>query len=78
MGICYASFLRENRDATFDFPVLLILGEYDKFGKVPQYNYAWATKTGYPLEIIPLAGHNSNMDNPLVFNAVVAVFLDAL
>ena len=78
MGICYASFLRENRDATFDFPVLLILGEYDKFGKVPQYNYAWATKTGYPLEIIPLAGHNSNVDNPLVFNAVVGGFLDSL
>ena len=45
MGLAYASFLRENRDTAFDFPVLLTLGEYDKTGKVPQYNWAWAAKT---------------------------------
>ncbi|NCB36252.1 MAG: hypothetical protein EOM58_09435 [Clostridia bacterium] len=57
------------------FPVLLTLGEYDKTGKVPQYNWAWAAKTGYPLKIIPGAGHNANVDNPVVFNAVVEDFL---
>ncbi|MBI4857507.1 MAG: alpha/beta hydrolase [Acetobacterium woodii] len=76
MGTAYASFLKENRDAVFEFPVLLILGEYDRFGKVPQYNYAWAAKTGYPLKIIPHAGHNANVDNPLIFNTVVQSFLD--
>lgn len=78
MGIAYASFLKENRDTDFDFPVLLILGEYDKTGKVPQYNWAWAAKTGYPLKIIPHAGHNSNGDNPVVFNEVLGNFLDTL
>ncbi|MBP8865965.1 MAG: alpha/beta hydrolase [Acetobacterium sp.] len=77
MGITYASFLRENRDTAFDFPVLLTLGEYDKTGKVPQYNWAWAAKAGYPLQIIPAAGHNANVDNPVVFNAVVEDFLDS-
>jgi hypothetical protein len=78
MGIAYASFLRENRDTAFDFPVLLTLGEYDRFGKVPQYNWVWAAKTGYPLKIIPAAGHNANVDNPVVFNAVVEDFLEGL
>jgi Predicted hydrolases or acyltransferases (alpha/beta hydrolase superfamily) len=78
MGIAYASFLRENQDAAFKFPVLLTLGEYDKTGKVPQYNWAWAAKTRYPLKIIPTAGHNANVDNPVVFNAVVEDFLDQL
>ncbi len=76
MGLAYASFLRENCDTAFDFPVLLTLGEYDKTGKVPQYNWAWAAKTGYPLKIVPGAGHNANVDNPVVFNAVVEAFLD--
>lgn len=77
MGTAYTSFLRENCDTAFDFPVLLTLGEYDKTGKVPQYNWAWAAKTGYPLKIIPGAGHNANVDNPVVFNAVVEDFLDS-
>ncbi|WP_286808602.1 alpha/beta hydrolase [Acetobacterium sp. MES1] len=77
MGTAYTSFLRENCDTAFDFPVLLTLGEYDRFGKVPQYNWAWTAKTGYPLKIIPGAGHNANVDNPVVFNAVVEDFLDS-
>jgi len=78
MGIAYAGFLKENKETDFHFPVLLILGEFDKTGKVPQYNREWTKKTGYPLQIIPDAAHDSNEDNPKFFNARMAEFLDTL
>lgn len=78
MGIAYAGFLKENRDLHFDFPVLILLGEYDKTGKVAQYCRAWSENEGYPLHIIKNAAHLSNGDNPDAVNAEIENFIRAL
>ena len=78
MGIAYAGFLKENRDVHFDFPVLILLGEFDKTGKVAQYSKAWAKKEGYPLHIIKNAAHFSNGDNPDEVNKEIANFIREL
>ncbi|PKM72732.1 MAG: alpha/beta hydrolase [Firmicutes bacterium HGW-Firmicutes-16] len=78
MGIAYAGFLKENRDANFNFPVLILLGEYDKTGKVAQYSKAWAKKEGYPLHIIKNASHFSNGDNPDSVNGEISEFVEGL
>ncbi len=64
LDAAYGVFTKENKDITLPFPVLILLGEYDKTGKVRQYSEAWAAKTGYPLHIIKNAAHFSNGDNP--------------
>ena len=78
MGIGYAGFLADNRDLEITCPVLLLIGEQDKTGKVRQYNRAWAQKTRFPLEIIPDAAHNSNVDNPAAVNEAIARFLESI
>ena len=74
MGLGYAGFLDDNCDLKIPCPVLLILGEKDKTGKVAQYNKAWARQTGYPLEIIKDAAHNANVDKPDEINALIRGF----
>ena len=71
MGLGYAGFLDDNCDLKIPCPVLLILGEKDKTGKVAQYNKEWARQTGYPLEIINDAAHNVNVDKPDEVNALI-------
>lgn len=78
MGLAYAGFLAENCDLEISCPVLLILGEKDRTGKVVQYNQAWAKKTGYPLKIIKDAAHNSNVDKLEELNAHIQSFLETL
>ncbi len=78
MEIAYAGFLRENADADFRFPVLILLGEHDRTGKVRQYSEAWAKRTGYPLKWIPDAAHFSNADNPEAVNREIEAFLAGL
>lgn len=78
MGIAYAAFLKENCDLDIQCPVLLLLGEYDKTGKVRQYCEAWRDRTGYPLHIIRNAAHNSNMDNWEEVNAEIERFINSL
>lgn len=78
MGIAYGQFAAENRDMTFHFPVLLLLGDRDKTGKVRQYTQAWAARTGYPLRIIQNAAHFSNSDNSEQVNAEIDAFLAEL
>jgi len=78
MGIAYAGFLKENRDAHFNFPVLILLGEYDKTGKVAEYSRQWAKKEGYPLHIIKNAAHFSNGDNPDEVNKEIDSFIRGL
>jgi pimeloyl-ACP methyl ester carboxylesterase len=56
-------------------PVLLILGEKDKTGKVKRYNREWAKQTGYPLVIIRDAAHNANVDKPQEVNNCIRKFL---
>ena len=75
MGIGYAGFLEDNCELQIPCPVLLILGENDKTGKVVQYNKAWTRRTGYPLKIISDAAHNSNVDKPQEVNACIREFL---
>jgi len=78
MDVAYGGFLRENRDMHFDFPVLLIIGQYDKTGKVKAYNRQWAKDTGYPLVVIPDAAHLSNCDNPDAVNGAILDFVRSL
>lgn len=75
MGLGYAGFLDDNCELKIPCPVLLILGEKDRTGKVAQYNKAWARQTGYPLKIIKGAAHNVNVDKPEEVNARIYGFL---
>ena len=75
MGLCYAGFLKDNCNLEINCPVLLILGEKDKTGKVKQYNREWAKQTGYSLEIIRGAAHNANVDKPQEVNDCIRKFL---
>ncbi len=52
MGIGYSGFLEENCDLDVEIPVLILVGENDRTGKVRQYCKAWNEKTGYPLHVI--------------------------
>ena len=75
MDIAYGNFLKENRNVKFNFPVLILLGQYDRTGKVRQYSEAWAKKEGYPLHIIKGAAHFSNADNPDDVNYEISDFI---
>ena len=75
MGLGYAGFLDDNCELKIPCPVLLILGEKDRTGKVAQYNKSWAQQTGYPLRIIKGAAHNVNVDRPDEVNANIRSFL---
>lgn len=78
MGIAYGQFALENQNVIFDFPVLILLGDSDKTGKVRQYNEDWSKQTGYPLHIIQNAAHFSNGDNPEQVNAEIETFIQGL
>lgn len=75
MGIGFAGFLEDNCDLEIKCPVLLILGEKDKTGKVQAYNRAWAKRTGFPLTVIPGAAHNANVDQPDAVNKAISEFI---
>ncbi len=75
MDIAYGKFAQENRDLHLDCPVLILLGDKDKTGKVKQYCIAWAKATGYPLHIIEKASHFSNGDNPKQVNMEIEQFI---
>ncbi|MCM1578615.1 MAG: alpha/beta hydrolase [Ruminococcus sp.] len=78
MGIAYGGFLKENRELDITCPTLILLGEYDRTGKVKEYCMAWSGKTGFPLHIIPKAAHNSNYDNSEVVNKAIDDFLKGI
>ena len=78
MGIGFAGFLEDCGELEIPCPVLLLLGEKDVTGKVRIYNRRWAEKTGYPLEIIPNAAHNANVDNPEAVNRAIRSFMERL
>ncbi len=78
MDIAYAKFLDENQDILLKCPVLILLGEYDKTGKVTQYSHEWARKEGYPLVMIRNAAHFSNADNFLDVNAAIDAFISQI
>lgn len=78
MGLGYAAFLDDNCVLDIPCPVLLIMGEHDRTGKVKSYCRQWAKRTGYPLEIIKNAGHNANVDNPEDVNRIIDKFIAGL
>lgn len=78
MGIGYAGFLDDNCNLDISCPVLLLLGEKDRTGKVKLYNKMWSKQTGYDLIIVENAGHNSNVDNPVVVNQKIEKFVEGL
>lgn len=75
MNIAYGVFAKENKNVNFKFPVLLLLGDRDRTGKVKVYNMRWSQKTGYPLHIITNAAHLSNGDNPVQVNQEIQNFI---
>ena len=78
MEIAYGVFTKENKDVTFSFPIRILLGEFDKTGKVKEYCQAWSKKEGYPLHIIKNAAHFSNWDNPEQVNHEIHEFVSGL
>ena len=75
MDIAYGKFAQENRDIHLSCPVLILLGDKDRTGKVRQYCYAWSKATGYPLHIIERASHFSNGDNPEQVNSEIERYI---
>jgi pimeloyl-ACP methyl ester carboxylesterase len=75
MGIGYAGFLEDNSDIEINCPVMLIVGEHDKTGKVKQYNEQWASELNIPVTWISDAAHNSNDDQPEQVNACIEKFM---
>ena len=75
MGMGYASFVKENCDMTIDCPVLILVGEHDRTGKVKQYCQQWHESENYPLHIIKNAAHNSNADNYMEVNDEIDRFV---
>ncbi len=78
MGIAYGQFAVENQEMSFSFPVLILLGDSDKTGKVKQYCQAWSKQASYPLHIITDAAHFSNGDNAKQVNEEIENFIHAL
>lgn len=75
MDIAYGKFVQENRNLNIECPVLILLGDKDKTGKVKKYCKAWAKNTNYPLHIIENASHFSNGDNPRQVNQEIERFI---
>jgi pimeloyl-ACP methyl ester carboxylesterase len=78
MGVAYTRFAFENKDVNFMFPILILLGDSDKTGKVKQYCKEWSANTGYPLHMIENAAHFSNGDNPDQVNMEIETFIQGL
>lgn len=71
----YDAFIRDNRELEIKVPMLLLLGEKDKTGKVAKYNKKWQKKTGAPLVKVKDASHNANVDNHDEVNGLIHKFL---
>ena len=78
MEIAYTYLTLENKDVSFKFPVLILVGEKDSTGKVKAYCKAWAEQTGYPLHFIKGAKHFANGDNPEQVNREIDSFVNRL
>ena len=78
MGIGFAGFLEDNCNLTIPCPVLIIVGESDKTGKVMHYNNEWSRDLGIPVTWIRDAAHNANDDQPEQVNDHIERFLEKL
>ena len=61
-----------------DIPVLVVVGELDNLTPVPMAKEISAKIEGSIFEIIPNAGHLSNIENPNKFNKILLGFLSNL
>ena len=75
MDIAYGVLARELKPTYLKCPVLILLGDRDKTGKVKKYCMEWSKKTGYPLHSIKDAAHFSNGDNPEQVNKEIDQFI---
>lgn len=75
MYIAYSVFADENRDMELSFPILILLGDHDRTGKVKQYCEMWAKKISAPFHIIKNAAHFSNGDNAEQVNREIEEFI---
>ena len=64
--------------ATIDVPTLIIVGDEDVLTPPKESRAMHAAIAGSRLEIIPGAGHVSNVERPAAFNQVVSEFLGGL
>ena len=78
MQIAYKYFAIENKNVTFSFPVLILVGDKDSTGKVKTYCQKWAKQTGYPLHFIKDAKHFANGDHPEQVNKEIEDFINDL
>ncbi|MEA4911384.1 MAG: alpha/beta hydrolase [Oscillospiraceae bacterium] len=74
MGVAYGRFALENRDISLSCPILILLGDRDRTGKVKQYCARWAGAADCPLHLIKNAAHFSNGDNPEQVNREIESF----
>jgi pimeloyl-ACP methyl ester carboxylesterase len=64
------------RDFTFDAPLLVCCGEFDKAGTIKKHLPDWPKYyPGCRVEIIADAAHVANMDNPADFNRLMLGFI---
>lgn len=78
MDVAYGKFAEENQDIELHCPVLILLGDKDKTGKVSSYCKEWAQETDYPLHIIRNAAHFSNGDNAGQVNEEIERMLELI
>lgn len=77
INLVYRDF-KNYSEVEIECPVLLVLGEFDNYGKVREYNKMWRSDRGYPSITISNASHNSNYDNYEEFNNKAYEFLSQL
>lgn len=76
--IGFAGFIDELCKLDIKCPIYLLVGKYDRTGKVMFYNKMCHKKEGYPLYIIEKASHNANDDNPKEVNMLLERLLKSL
>ena len=78
VGACEAMMNRADATsalATIDVPTLIVVGEEDVLTPPKESQAMHAAISGSRLEIIPAAGHVSNVERPAAFNQVISEFL---
>lgn len=75
MGRVYTGLQVYKQDFVLPHPLLIVYGQADHSGKVIAYCRRWAARENRPLQVVPQAAHNANMDNPEAFNRILESFL---
>jgi pimeloyl-ACP methyl ester carboxylesterase len=75
MAAVYSGLQEYKADFYLPHPILIVYGELDRSGKVKAYCQRWAERENRELKVVADAAHNSNMDNPDIFNKILKEFL---